>query len=114
MQPTPHNVQGQQEHKHSNGKISIVNVEIACMVVRCIRVANLPPEVQDAVLHATVSNIGDVNDIKEEQWSRLYRYSISNGIRIVELYLKTHVPSHMFIRVSQSAHNLLRSTNNLL
>jgi len=65
MQPTPQNVEGQKEHKHSNGKISIVSVEIACMVVRCIRVANLPPEVQDAVLHNTVSNNGDVNDIKE-------------------------------------------------
>jgi hypothetical protein len=58
-------------------------------------VANLPPEVHDTVLCDTMSKYGGVKDIKEEQWSRQYRYSVSNGIWIVEMNLKTHVPSHL-------------------
>jgi hypothetical protein len=42
-----------------------------------------------------MSKYGDVKDITEEQWSQKYRYSVSNGIRIVELQLKQHIPSHM-------------------
>jgi len=44
-----------------------------------------------------MSKYGDVKDIKEKQWSQLYKYLVSNGIKIVELNLKTHVPSHTFI-----------------
>jgi len=97
MQSTLQNIQGQQEYKHDIGEISTVNAEIAGMGVRHIRVVNVPPEIQDAVLRDTMSKYGEVKDIKEEQWSRLFSYSVSNGIRIVELNLKTHVPSHMFI-----------------
>jgi hypothetical protein len=45
----------------------------------------------------TMSKCGEVKGISEEQWSRMYRYSVSNGIRIVELQLKQHIPSHMMI-----------------
>ena len=51
MQSTLQNIQGQQEYKHDNGELFIVNVEIAGMGVRWIRVVNLPPEIQDAILH---------------------------------------------------------------
>jgi hypothetical protein len=97
MQSILLDIQGQQECKHDNGEISIVTVELVSMGVRRVRVANLPPEVQDTVLRDTMSKYGDVKDIKEEQCSRQYRYSVSNGIRIVGLNLKTHVPSHMLI-----------------
>jgi len=43
------------------------------------------------------SKYGDVRDITEEQWSQKYRYPVSNGIRIVQLQLKQHMPSHMLI-----------------
>jgi hypothetical protein len=76
-------IQGQQEYTHDNGEISIVTVELASMGLRRVRMANLPPEVQDTVLRDTVSKYGNVNDIKEEQWPMQYRYSVSNGIRIV-------------------------------
>jgi molybdenum cofactor biosynthesis enzyme MoaA len=97
MESRLQDIQRHQEYKHDNGEISIVTVERAVIGVRRIRVANLPPEVQDTVLRDTLSKYGDVKDIKEEQWSRQYRYLVSNGIRIVELNLKTHLPSHMLI-----------------
>jgi hypothetical protein len=60
-----------------------VTVELAGMGERRIRVANLPPEVQDTVLRDTMSKYGDVKNIKEEQWSRQYRYLVSIGFMIV-------------------------------
>jgi hypothetical protein len=72
------------------------------MGLRKIRIANLPPEVSDKTLRDIMSKYGDVKDVTEEQWSQKYRYPVSNGIRIVELQLKQHIPSHMLI-VGQSA-----------
>jgi hypothetical protein len=40
---------------------------------------------------------GDVKTITEEQCSRAYRYSVSKGIRIVEIGLKSHILSHMMV-----------------
>jgi hypothetical protein len=57
----------------------------------------LPPELPDRRLRDIMSKYGDVKDITEEQWYKKYRYSVSNGIRIVELQLKQHIPSHMLI-----------------
>jgi hypothetical protein len=87
LQSKLQDIQEQQEYKHENGEISIVTVELAGMRVRRIRVESGPPEVQDRVLRDTMSKYGDVKDIKE----------VSNGIRSVELNLKTDVPSHMLI-----------------
>jgi hypothetical protein len=67
------------------------------MGLRRVRVANLPPEVPDRVLRDKMSKYGEVKDISEEHWSRMYRYPVSNGIRLVELQLKQHIPSHMVI-----------------
>jgi hypothetical protein len=67
------------------------------MGLRKIRIANLPPELPDRTLRDIMSKYGDVKDITEAQWSQKYRYSVSNGTRIVELQLKQHIPSHMLI-----------------
>jgi hypothetical protein len=60
-------------------------------------VANLPPEVRESALRDAMSIYGNIRDIQEEQWPTRYRYKVSNGVKIVELNLKKHVPSHMFI-----------------
>jgi hypothetical protein len=44
-----------------------------------------------------MSKYGDVKDITEKQWSQKFRYPVSNEIRLVELQLKQHIPSHMLI-----------------
>jgi hypothetical protein len=65
--------------------------------MRMIRIANLPPEFPDRTLRDVMSKYGDVKDITGEQWSQKYRYSVSNGIRIVELQIKQHIKSHMLM-----------------
>jgi len=97
MQSILQNIQGQQEYKQDNGEISIVKTELAAMGVRRVRVANIPPEVTEPVLRDAMSKYGDVKDIQKEQWPSQYRYKVSNGIKIVELNRKTHVPSHKLI-----------------
>ena len=88
---------GQLEFQHETGEISIVRVDIAGMGLRKIRITNLPSEVTDKTLRDMMSKYGDVKDATEEKWSQKYRYPVSNGIRIVELQLKQHIPSHMLI-----------------
>ena len=51
----------------------------------------------DRTIRDTLNKYGEAKDIKEEQRTRAYRYRVSNGIRIVEMGLKHHLPSHMSI-----------------
>jgi hypothetical protein len=43
------------------------------------------------------SRYGEVKDLRDEAWSKSYRYKISNGIRIATMNLKEHIPSYMTI-----------------
>jgi hypothetical protein len=97
MQTVLTSTKGELEYRHENGEVSVVRVDIAGMGLRRVRVANLPPEVSDRVLRAAMSKYGDVKEITGEQWARQCRYPVSNGIRIVELQLKQHIPSHKLI-----------------
>ena len=65
--------------------------------MRCVRIANLPPEVKDETLRDTLSTYSEVKGISIYLWSRAYRYRVSNGTRIVEISLRQHIPSHMTI-----------------
>jgi hypothetical protein len=75
----------------------MVRTDIVGMGMRRAQVANLPPEVPDRVPQDTMSKYGDVKNISEELWSQVHRYPVSNGIHIVELHLKQHIPSRMLI-----------------
>jgi hypothetical protein len=86
---------GIQDFKHDNGEISQVHIEIAGMGMRTIRIANLPPEVQDNVIRNALGTYGDITEFKEELWTHRYRYKVSNGIRLVNMNVKQHIPSHM-------------------
>ena len=97
MQTVLRSTAGQLEFQHETGEISIVRVYIAGMGLKKIRIANLPPEITVRALRDMMSKYDDVKDITEEQWSQKYRYLVSNGIRIAELQLKQHIPSHMLI-----------------
>jgi hypothetical protein len=74
-----------------------VKVEIAGLGVKRVRIANLPPEIPDMTIRDALTKYGEVKRITEEQWSRIYRYSVCNGIRLVEIALQKHIPSHMSI-----------------
>ena len=86
---------GTQNFKHDTGELSQVHISIAGMGIRKVRIANVPPEVPDRTIRDNLAKYGEVKDIEEELWTKAYRYKVSNGIRIVEMNLKLHLPSHM-------------------
>jgi hypothetical protein len=88
---------GQLDYKHDNGEISMVQIERAGLGVKRVRVANLQPEVPVRLLREAMSPYGEVRSVTEETWSKAYRYPVSNGIRVVEIELKKHIPSHMML-----------------
>jgi hypothetical protein len=88
LQAVLHATQGHLDYIHENGELSIVNIEGSVMGVRRVRVANLPPEVQDRKILEVIYRYGEVRAITEEQWSRGYRYPVHIGIKIVEMDLK--------------------------
>ena len=96
---------GTQEFKHDTGELSQVHISIAGMGIRKVRIANFPPEVPDRTIRENLAKYEEVKDIKEELWIKAYRYKESNGIRIVEMNLKLHLSSHMFM----ASHRILVS-----
>ena len=58
-----------------------------------IRIASLPPEVKENEIRDCMSRFGEVKSIRDEIWTSAYRYKVYNGIRIVEMKLKQHLPS---------------------
>ena len=87
----------QVEYKHENGEISKVNIELAGMGFKRIRIACLPPEVTEHTLKECMSTYGQVQSTRDEMWTQAYRYKVYNGVKIVEMKLKQHIPSHLAI-----------------
>jgi hypothetical protein len=94
MQNVLRDTVGTLEFRHDNGELSQVHTEKAGMGMR-IRIANLQPEVPDRTIRDISTKYGDVKDIKEERRTRAYRYKVSNGIRLVEMSFKQHLPYQM-------------------
>jgi hypothetical protein len=42
--------QGTAEYKHSNGVVSVVRIEMAGLGIKRVRIAKLPPEIQEGIL----------------------------------------------------------------
>jgi hypothetical protein len=49
---------GQAEHKHTTGELSIVNITNADMGTKRVRIANFPPEVQNASIRTALAPFG--------------------------------------------------------
>jgi hypothetical protein len=90
-------MKGRLEFKHDNGEISQVTTELAGRGMRKIRIANLLPEVNASQIRACLVKYGEVKEIRDEMWNRVYQDKVSNGVRIADMNLKQHVPSHMTI-----------------
>jgi hypothetical protein len=88
---------GTKEYYHESGEISNVVIELAGMGVRKVRLACLSPESPDSAVRAVLSSYGEVRTVVEERWARPYPLAIPNGIRVVEIHLKKHIPSHVVI-----------------
>jgi hypothetical protein len=84
-------------YRHDNGEQSNITIETAGMGTREIRIATLPPEVNDRAIKETLTKYGEVIEIKEEYWTISYRYKVSNGVRLAQNKLKQHLPSRMII-----------------
>jgi len=84
LQEVLHSTNGKSEYKHDNGEVSQVEITMAGIGSKRVRIANLLPEISDGTLRYAFSNCGEV---QEERWSKAYRYSVSNGIRIVVIAL---------------------------
>ena len=75
----------------------MVMIEVAGFGTKKVGIANLPPGTPDETIHSALSPYGDVKKIAEDQWSRIYRYQVSNGVRLAEVVLRKHIPSHKII-----------------
>ena len=67
LQAVLHTTQGQLDYIHKHGELSIVYTERARMWVRRVRVANLPPELQDRILRDVIFRYGEVRAITDKQ-----------------------------------------------
>ena len=48
-------------------------------------------------LRTAIAPFGQVLNIQNEMWERVYRYPVANGVRQVNMMLTKHVPSHIVI-----------------
>jgi hypothetical protein len=83
--------------KHATGEISTVNVDLAGLGFRRVRIVNVPLGVGQERFRIALMPYGEVKTVQEEHWSKNYRYAVVNGVRIVHIALKRHIPSHLFI-----------------
>jgi len=97
LQDLLHSTTGQSEYKHDNGEISQMKIEMTGMGTRCVRLANLSPEAPDEAVNFSFSQYGDIKEMQREVWSKVYRYKVFSGARIVVITLTKHVPSQIMI-----------------
>jgi hypothetical protein len=88
---------GQLEHAHVDGTTSKIKIDLAGKGTKAIRIANLPPEVPDEVIKNMLITYGTIMMIRNETWSRNYRYAVANGVKIVTMIVNRNIPSHMQI-----------------
>jgi hypothetical protein len=88
---------GQAEYKYPSGELSIVNIALAGLSTKRVRIANLPPEVYNDTLRAMFAPYGKIVDIQNERWSKTYRYAVDNGVRQVTMVLSRQAPSHLTV-----------------
>jgi len=63
---------GQEDFRHENGEISKVRIEAVGLGLRRVRVASLPPEVENKTLKMALGAFGEIRDIQLEKWSDAY------------------------------------------
>ena len=88
---------GQIEFKHGTGEISIVTIDTAGLGTRRVRIANLPPELNNTSIRTSLTPYGQIHSITDENWSSRYRFQVANGIRIIHMTLTRHLPSNLHI-----------------
>jgi len=87
----------QAEYKHHNGVLLIVNIAMAGMGTKRVRIANLPPEVKEHAIRIALTPFGAVLTVIEEMWPKIYRYIVPNGVRQVTITLTQHISSQLTV-----------------
>jgi hypothetical protein len=90
-------ITGMTSYAHVNREISHGGIFLAGLGTLRVRSASLPPTLANGMIRLTVSKYGVVQDVRNETWSQLYRYYVSNRIRVVTMHLTEHAPSHIYI-----------------
>jgi hypothetical protein len=80
-----------------DGKTSKIKTDLAGKGMKAIRIANLPPEVPDEEIKNMLVKYGTIMTIRNETWSKNYRYAVANGLKIVTIIVNRNIPSHMQI-----------------
>jgi hypothetical protein len=60
-------VKGEIEYHHENGELSLVNVEMAGLRIKRVRIPNLTPQIPDGTLRDILTKYGEERRITEEQ-----------------------------------------------
>ena len=89
--------EGRLEYKHDNGEITQVTIEVAGYGTKRLRITRLPPEITESDVRAYMTQYGEVKSVRDELWNSAYRYKVFNGVRIADMKLKKHIPSHLNI-----------------
>jgi len=89
--------EGRLEYKHDNGEITQVIIEVAGLGIKRVRITRLPPEITESDIRAYMTQYGEVKSVRDELWNSAYRYKVYNGVRIADMKLKKHIPSHLNI-----------------
>jgi len=97
VQAVLHETGGQIEYKYPTGQVSTVTLAMAGLGTKRIRVANLPPEISEEELRASLTPYGKIIDMGTERWSKHYRYAVENWVRQVSIMMDRHVPSHLTV-----------------
>ena len=80
---------GQVEYKNPTGKLTIVNLAMAGMGTKRIGIASLPPDIPNDTLRTSLAPFGKILYIQTKMWSKAYRYTVSNGIRLTGTQYQT-------------------------
>jgi hypothetical protein len=69
---------GKAKLRHTNGVMSQIDITMADVGRKRIRIANLPPEMPNDSVRAALTPYGQVIGIQNEKWSHAYRYGVEN------------------------------------
>ena len=97
LQTLLESTRGHETFRHGSGELSTARIEAVGLGMRRVRVACLPAEVDDRTLQLSLSKYGDIHEIQPEKWSNIYRYHVSNGVRVACMSLAKHIPSTVSI-----------------
>jgi len=70
---------------------------MASLGTKCVCIANFLPEIYECTLRAHLAPYGEIHTVQEEKWSNVYRYTVANGIHIVNITLIKNIPSYLTI-----------------